>query len=286
MVQAWFARQLDRVTDPAFAEFFAKRMALPGLAAAEFNHRIIERDGVRLLGGIRFYGGDPARSFIELIAWGTADGVPSADVDWQALRQVVAGEWRSFRPQSIRIFLPMGTQLPPDAELDMTVHVGSYASMARLPQDKARHVRLVPVADIGAALRLVRRRYRDMATTDPALARNIRPVSRKGLAASAAEGRAFSIVADPGVVGLLATEAEAIEWIEGDVVLEEVVASAHAGRGFAAAAQYLLAARMQTDAPDRLLIGTIDALNPASRITAERAGRPAILCYAFLPLPD
>jgi hypothetical protein len=36
--------------------------------------------------------------------------------------------------------------------------------------------------------------------------------------------------------------------------------------------------------PDRLLIGTIDRLNGASRITAERAGRPSILEAVFLSL--
>ncbi|TDL74835.1 hypothetical protein E2L08_15940 [Palleronia sediminis] len=36
--------------------------------------------------------------------------------------------------------------------------------------------------------------------------------------------------------------------------------------------------------PERLLIGTIDGLNPASRRSAERAGRKAVLDYLFVPL--
>ena len=68
-VRAWFAAQLDRVTDPDFAQLFAEHIALPGVAEADFNHRIVERGGLRLLGGIRFFGGDAARPFVEAIAW-------------------------------------------------------------------------------------------------------------------------------------------------------------------------------------------------------------------------
>lgn len=282
-VRSWFRIQLDRVADPDFARPFAAHIGLPHTAEAEFNHRIVERDRLRLLGGIRFFGGDVARPFVELIAWAGIGATPSTEFDWGAVRRVVAEEWRAFRPHSLRILLDGDTPLPDDAEIDTTVHAADYSSMAAQAPGVARAVGLEPLGDLDAGLRLIRRRYRDIAATAPALARNIGPVSRAELARSIADGRAFAIMADGKMAGVLATEPGEIEWIEGDVVLEEAVASAYAGRGLAAAAQRALAARTQV--PDRLLIGTIDGRNPSSRITAERAGRPAIMRYACLALP-
>jgi hypothetical protein len=45
-----------------------------------------------------------------------------------------------------------------------------------------------------------------------------------------------------------------------------------------------IAAKVVADDPGRLLIGTVDRLNGASRITAERAGRQAILEAVFVSL--
>lgn len=64
---------------------------------------------------------------------------------------------------------------------------------------------------------------------------------------------------------------------------EEVIATDHIGHGYAASAQAAWAAQF-TDDPSRLLIGTIDRHNHASRRTAEHAGRPAVLEYAFVQL--
>jgi hypothetical protein len=55
------------------------------------------------------------------------------------------------------------------------------------------------------------------------------------------------------------------------------------GRGYAAAAQTAWAKPL-ADSPNRLLIGTIDGLNTASRRTAERAGRPRVLDAVFVSL--
>jgi hypothetical protein len=62
-----------------------------------------------------------------------------------------------------------------------------------------------------------------------------------------------------------------------------VIDVGHEGHGYAAAAQRAWAKAVAAE-PDRLLIGTIDRLNGASRTTAERAGRPQVMEAVFLPL--
>lgn len=284
LVTAWFETQLDRVTDRSFAATFCQRMALPGHVPTDFNHRIVEAAGLRMLGGIRFFGGDRQRPFVELIAWAKSGASNLTADGWSKLCRLASDEWRTFRPLNMRLFLPVHAELPPGADVDMTIHVASYGAIAKRARGLSATVQLVPLRDIAAALKLVKHRYEAVAAGDPALARNIAPVSRDELEESAAGGGAFAIMEAGTMAGLLAILPESIEWIEGDVVLEEVVAVSHSGRGLAAAAQRALAAR-RLDQPDRLLIGTIDSRNISSSATAEKAGRPAMLHYAFLPLP-
>jgi len=60
------------------------------------------------------------------------------------------------------------------------------------------------------------------------------------------------------------------------VVHEEVVEAAFSGRGYAAAAQSAWAHTRVRD-PSMHLVGTVDHLNVASRISALRAGRARVL---------
>ena len=82
---------------------------------------------------------------------------------------------------------------------------------------------------------------------------------------------------------MFAAACGSVEWLEGDIVEEEIVLSEFNGNGFAASAQSAWATRTGRD-KDRLLIGTINDLNPASQVLAIRAGRPAVLQYVFLEL--
>lgn len=132
------------------------------------------------------------------------------------------------------------------------------------------------------AIALIAGRYADVAARDPDLARNVAAADPDDVRDWHAAGRLHAIQAGGATVGLLAVAPGAVEWIEGDEVHEEAVATAHAGRGYAAAAQAAWAAAAPD--PGRLLVGTIDWLNHASRRTAERAGRAAVLVYAFVPL--
>ncbi|MBT0566059.1 hypothetical protein [Williamsia sp. CHRR-6] len=98
-----------------------------------------------------------------------------------------------------------------------------------------------------------------------------------------ADGQLRAIIADDALVGLLATVPDAVDWISGDVVAEEVIDDDFSGHGYAAAAQAVWAHSLATD-PATYLVGTIDHRNIASRKSAERAGRPRILDDVFVAL--
>ncbi len=116
------------------------------------------------------------------------------------------------------------------------------------------------------------------------LARNVAPAAPDDLRLWHAAGQLRAVRAHDATVGLLAIAPGALEWIEGDEVKEEAVEAAHNGQGYAASAQAAWAAGVASD-PERLLVGTIDRLNVASRKTAERAGRDRVLDEVFVSLP-
>ncbi len=138
--------------------------------------------------------------------------------------------------------------------------------------------------DPGEAVALVKARYEALGRDNPVLSRDITPVNAATLAECHAAGSLFAMRADGGTVGLIATLPGNIDWIEGDVIMEEVVTVEYSGRGCAAAAQRALAARYLQEDKARRLIGTIDGRNVASRKSALSAGRPIVSRYLFVPL--
>lgn len=272
LVQAWLDQQLARVEDPAFAALF-EGAGVEGAASADFNHRLVRTEHGALLGGIRFYGQDVTRPFVEVATHGFDD--------LEALRAVVGAEWRFFCPHALRLLLPPGSAPAPDAVLDQTVHAARYREMT--PPDE--RVTLAAFEDAEAAVAMVTARYEALARDEPELRRDVAAADPDDVREWHGAGTLFAIKAGGAHVGLIAYEPGRVEWIEGDVVAEEVVGTEHGGRGHAASAQRALAARQRETAPERLLLGTIARRNHASRQSALRAGRAEVLRYVFLPLP-
>lgn len=271
-VSAWFAEQVDRIDNPEFARLFSDHIALPGVASLDFAHRYLRTGAGSLIGGIRFYARDLARPYVEIIAHDFED--------MAALSAVVAAEWDAFAPRALRLRQKSGTGLPSSqAHVDMTLYAACYKDLHSEPAP----VSLRPFAHSDEALRVVQERFDHMAQTEPDLRRNVSPRTEEELRELWREGRLHAITFARCTVGAIAAAPGQIDWIEGDEIMEEVVAAAHSGHGYAASAQIALAHLPGTN-PERLLIGTIDGLNFASRKTAERAGRRAVLDYVFLPL--
>lgn len=256
----WLAAQRARVTDPAFAALFDSAAAATGQPRDAFLHRHLCSRYGPVLGGIRFFGGDPARPFVEILAHDMDDP--------DALARVVAAEWAAFAPAEMRLRLAPGSGPGrPDCAL--------WYGLAEALRSPGAPVDLRPVgADVAAPL--VAAAY--AAQHDRALARRIAPADRETLADVAACGGLHGIH-DPDLAGILAIAPGAVDWVPGHRVEELAVAPAARGRRLAARAQ-------ATWARDRTgpLIGTIDALNGASAASAARSGRRAVLQWRFVGL--
>ena len=275
MLGTWFELQVDRLTDPAFARLFSDHIDLPDIEVSDYNHRLIRSAKGQLIGGIRFYGGDVSRPFVEIIAH---------DFQYlEALQDCVAAEWAGFSPLHLRIVLACGTKLPPFAHVDMTIYAGRIRDMP--PPDN--RVSLVPFDEVDCALSIATTRYAEVAKADLGLGRNISAADEADLKAWHENNQLCAIRAGLNeaetTVGLFAAAPGKVEWIEGEEVNEEVVLSAYSGHGYATSAQLAWVKRSGLD-PSSLLIGTIDRLNLASRRSAEKAGRAALLDYVFVSL--
>lgn len=286
LVGRWLKRRIDYVADVNAARRFAAAMSSRWRRPKDFADRIVEGEGLRLLGGIRFFGGDRKRPFVDALAWTELGDGGAEQAIWPRLGRLIAREWASFAPRSVRVLTPPATPLP-DARRDLDLHAAPYGSMRGSAPNSRRRVRLEPFDDISAAARLVRQRYEALSLAEPELGTHMAPADAEDLSRCAASGGLFAIRFEDGgdapLAGVLATEPGEVAWLEGDVIVEEVVSAPFAGLGLAAEAQLALA-DLRADRPGRLLIGTIDDLNEPSRKTALRAGRPPLLRYAFLPL--
>lgn len=271
LVATWLEGETARTGDMEFARLFSDHIDLPGVRAEDYLHRLIRTSSGNLLGGMRFYGRDVSRPFVEIIAH-------SFD-DLDRLRDCVSREWSTFAPPFLRLRARPGRLHGANVLLDETVHVARYRDMS--PPDP--HVWLEPFDRVEDAEAIMSARYRQLALDDPALARNVSTSVAADLGEWHDAGQLRAIRTQDAVVGLLAIAPGQIWWIDGDEINEEVIAVDHRGHGYAAHAQAAWAAHVALD-QSRLLVGTIDRLNAASRKTAEAAGRGCVLDVVFIAL--
>jgi len=273
-VKNWLDQQLTFLNDQDFARLFSDNIDCFAVQPVAYNHRLIQTTAGALLGGIRFYGLDITRPFVEVVAHSFSD--------FDRLRKVVANEWRVFAPQFVRLTAPAQTLPTPDAILDVSIHGAPYGKM--MPPNG--ELNLSSPADTAQIEPLVQARYQRIKHDQLELGRNIGAASIEDLSDCHKDGGLYVayVHEQQSPIGVIAVRDSGIAWVQGDEVLEEVVVAQYSGNGYGAQMQMALAhARGQT-MPDRLLVGTIDHLNHASRKSAERAGRPEIMRRVFLPL--
>lgn len=278
IVHDWLVGEIGRINDPAFTKLFTDHVSLPGVADADYAHRHVRSEAGELIGGIRFYAQDTSRPFVEIVAHSFADAAP-VDEELDRLRDCVRSEWSMFAPLNLRLRVAPGGVDHPAARTDVTIHAARYRDMTP-PEGRVQMPRF---ADVEEAIEIVRDRYAQITAHAPDLARNLSPADHDDMRAWHDADQLRAILSGAATVGLLAIAPGSVAWIEGDVVNEEVVVAAHGGQGYAVSAQAAWAATVAQDR-NRVLVGTIDRLNPASRRSAERAGRPAVLEEIFLPL--
>lgn len=169
LLVSWLDGELARVSDMEFARSFSDYLDLPGVHAEDYLHRQICTSSGTVLGGIRFCGRDIRRPFVEIIAH-------SFD-DLDRLCECVRQEWSMFAPPVLRLRTRPGRLTGPNVVLDESVYVARCADM----RPPAAHVWLEPFDRVEDAEAVVAGRYQQVATDDPALARNVLPAAAEDI---------------------------------------------------------------------------------------------------------
>ncbi len=282
--------QLGWCTDHALA---ARRAAGIGTGTpADFLNRGLPVGDEHVLAGLRHFGGDPARPFVDLLAW-------TGRLDLRAALAATAEAWSAVAPPRARIAGPADdVRAPgPRAEAldrgdvpvttDVRAVAGSLAEMLAAPPPRDLAGIELEDADVDEAVRFVAAGYAALAARAPELVDRVPPSDRDRLAACRADGRLVFWRAGGERAGLLAIE-RSTGWLalDGWLLEEEVAHPDWAGRGTAAAAQRRLAERLVAngEVPGLVLAGTIDVANGRSLTTARRAGRRPLAAWWFVPI--
>jgi hypothetical protein len=270
-------QELRRIDDLDFATSFAASIGLG--ASVDYLPRILEIDGALLLCGIRFFGGDRHRAFVDLIAGEALAG----DCTRAAIAAMRA--YSSLRPTRARMLVP-----GPDAprvrsgwrvDADQVLAMAPASVIAGIASPRTDAIDLVPASPDEAAA-FVQSGYARVAKADPALGARLFPSTIEELGTCQADGYLGWWTIRGQRAGLIAARYDEVLGVKGLLMVEEIVAPQFAGRGTAALAQRELAKRACSSRADTMIVGTIDATNAPSRATARRAGRSEVASWHFL----
>lgn len=280
------AEAARRAFDPALAAEFAAHCPLPGVPPDAYRNRWLALPALGpALVGPRFRGGDLAHPFVDVVV---STALPRTVADYRAALAPLRARFAPFAPRRVRFFVP--THLPLDlaafggaASWDQRYLAAPLDRMLALPPPVG-HARLTLAAPpdldfypwyVGVYddLRRQRPEHREYARIEP----------RDAMAAYAAAGGLFLAAVDDRRAGVVAAFRDVDQGMRGFVVAELLFDRAHRGRGFGAALQRRLVEALPRQ-PGDLLIGTIDARNPAPLAVARRCGREDVGGYLWIDI--
>jgi hypothetical protein len=273
--------QIERCNDDAFGEMFHGKIERgePG----DYLQRVMRVGDASVLCGIRFYGGDPGRPFVDLLAW------DDAGLNLLKAGRAAAAAYAVFAPERARVLLP-GRGLPPaldgvPATCDQMLHAALPASMVEAPAPAGTDRVLLEPASADDAEAFAQVAYEAFRARSPELADRVPIAERSDFELCERGGLLAFWTIDGERAGVIAAERTQWQGLDGYLIDEEVVGERFAGLGSATCAQRR-AAEWLVDRGEgnRPLFGVIDGLNAASLRTAAKAGRPAISGRWFIEL--
>jgi RimJ/RimL family protein N-acetyltransferase len=265
--------QLDLLGDRAWATDYR---AMIGLCNPEdYANRIVEAAGSRVLCGIRFYGADATKPFVDVVAW--VGGPPI----WDAVLREALDAYACFAPRAIRVYSSTAGSVRLFGDRDAVPDQVLSAAPFRVVAEGADEVALRN-ADATEAHEFLKDAYARLTRRRPDMSERVHASTLDELEQCQREGRLVWWTLDGEIAGLIAAIPADLFGLCGYLMMDEAVARGFSGRGSAAAAQRALARSIQANDQNGVLFGTIDAVNRASRRAAQRAGREEIAGWWFI----
>ncbi|CAM3528584.1 hypothetical protein VA7868_02273 [Vibrio aerogenes CECT 7868] len=282
-LETFLSEHLAYCDDPDFSARFPFEQT--GLDQSFFLQKVIHTDGEAYLTGPRYLGGDINQPFIELLA-------STAPVTAEAARQIF-DRWQPLQAKEIRILRRPGANLP--GVTDQLIYIGEIPQTPDEPslnkpflnkQDNNVRLRTAQSADLDWCQQAIETSYQETFRQLPQLKGQLEPTEGTALKDAITHASAWIIEEEGIPAGLIICAPDAYAFIGGYCITGEIILPQFRGRNLAAKAQRQLSRQRLTHPENHLLIGTIARDNIPSRRSAEKAGRKALLEYAFMRPED
>jgi RimJ/RimL family protein N-acetyltransferase len=276
-----FHKTIHSRTDLGRAERYRQACPIAGALPSDYCLREIKvLPGLSVIAGIHFYGGDVSRPFV---------GIYAQSREIEPMEAVEASnhlchEFSIFKSPHTwwwcagqRVVSDL-----PHALKDQCFIVGNLEEIRRCPLPCAS-LRVTLRADPGAeSYDLYAGIYDRFIELNPKWKGRIEKTERELYIECAQAGGLYKVEAANACVGVIAARPGVIRGISGWEVIEEILDENVRGRGVAAHVQRLFLDQLDLFT-SRLVLGTVDYENEASRRTALRAGRQDVGGWIFLP---
>jgi GNAT superfamily N-acetyltransferase len=252
------------------ASFGGGKAAVLGITPEHFKHRLLEVAGRRLIAGIRFFGMDIQRPFINV----AQISKPLEHQNQQEkISQLLTKEFAMFQPTRWRIFQASHLEYQfAGCDGDLRVVAGLLSSInAQAKPPEFKRVELKPATNL-EFYSLYTALYQDLYFERPWLADVARTETLEDLKHYLEHDKVFEIFVDEAWAGITIA-ARNQEWgLKGWLMIEIALESHRQGQGLGVAVQRQLAQQLEDSARDTLF-GTIGAVNIPMQKTATRVGR-------------
>lgn len=266
---------------PEFSSGFASHFAELGIAPERFAHRLLEVAGRRFIAGIRFFGGDVKRPFVEV----ARISQPLENrAECEQISELIKNEFAEFAPSRWRIF--QVSHQPYQFEGcagDLRVLAGLLGEINQQPMpENAARVQLIPATSSQFYPRYVAL-YQQLYQERPWLPDVARTESLEDIEHYLQHDKVFEIFVDGQWAGITIAARDQGWGVRGWLMVEIVLDTQFRGQDLAVTVQRLLVKQLEDDGKD-CLFGTIGAVNLPMQKTAARVGRFDIGGYFWVDL--
>jgi GNAT superfamily N-acetyltransferase len=253
-----------------FAAKFGGRTSELGIAPEFFKHRLLEVAGRRLIVGIRFFGMDIQRPFVDV----SRISKPLEHQSQQhEISELLSKEFAIFKPTRWRIFQPSHLEYQfAGCDPDKRVIAGLLSSINAQPEPpNFKRVQLKPAINLEFYPRY-EALYQDLYAQRPWLSDVSHIETLEDLQQYLEHDRVFEIFVDDTWAGITIAARNQECGLKGWLMIEIALESHWHGQGLGVAVQRQLATRLE-DAGRDTLFGTIGAVNIPMQKTAAKVGR-------------
>jgi GNAT superfamily N-acetyltransferase len=253
-----------------FAAKFGGRTSELGIAPKFFKHHLLEVSGRRLIAGIRFFGMDIQRPFVDVARI-------SKPLEHQSqqheISQLLAKEFAIFKPTRWRIFQASHLEYQfAGCDPDKRVIAGLLSTINAQPKPADfKRLELKPAINLEFYPRY-EALYQDLYAQRPWLSDVAHIETLEDLQQYLEHDKVFEIFVDGLWAGITIAARDQEYGLKGWLMIEIVLESRWQGQGLGVAVQRQLATQLEDTGQDTLF-GTIGAVNMPMQRTAAKVGR-------------